>query len=166
MGGNGPHGQIDAQAAAQGDTSGSVTGQFTLQFTVADFHLMPQPVFRYIPIQDPSVQLQLVADQIWQAQFGYTLLKKDWDNVTHKVSLGLQQAVSRQFGPSPAQSAWVMNILQGQGQVEISKVANSSLYLFAQGTFYGQRNDDGTWQAGFQATAGLGIQLEILWLRQ
>jgi len=150
-------GQIDLQAAAQGDTSGSVVGTFTVQYTRSDFHLLPQPLFGCLNIYDPALQFQFATDHSWQAQFGWTLLKSRWDVFGQHVDLSLQQAVSRQFGTDSSQSAWIANLLQGQAQVPIK---GSNIYMFGQGTFYGRRNDDTTWAAGFQGTLGIGWQLE------
>jgi hypothetical protein len=38
------------------------------------------------------------------------------------------------------------------------------VYLFMQGTFYGRRNDDGSW-GGLQGTLGFGWQLEAVFSR-
>jgi hypothetical protein len=163
--GSGPHGQIDAQIAAQGDTSsGSATGTLTTQITLADWHLLNQPIL-HLNILDPSVQFQFATDRTWQAQLGWGLLKREWPRFTNKLSFGVQQAVARQFGENSSQSAWVFNILQGQGQVDITKIQTSTLYIFAQTTFYASRQDDGNWRAGFQQTVGFGLQLEMLFRR-
>lgn len=155
-------GQIDLQAAAQGDTSSSFVGTFTVQFTRDNFHLLQQPLFGRLNVYDPSLQLQFATDHTWQAQFGWTLLKHKWDVFGQHLDLSLQQAVSRQFGPTAPESAWIVNLLQGQAQVP---VARSNIYLFAQGTFYGRRNDDTTWAAGLQGTIGIGWQLEATFQR-
>ncbi len=155
-------GQIDLQAAGQGDTSGGFVGQFTVQYTRDGFHLAPQPLFGVLNIYDPSLQFQFATDHTWQAQFGWTLLKHQWDVFGQHLDFSLQQAVSRQFGPSAQESAWIANLLQGQAQVPVAK---SNVYLFAQGTFYGRRNDDSSWGAGFQGTLGVGWQLEAVFRR-
>jgi hypothetical protein len=155
-------GQIDLQAAAQGDTSGSFVGTVTVQYTRDNFHLLPQPLFHVLPVTDPSLQLQFATDHSWQAQFGWTLLKRQWPLFGSHLDFSLQQAVSRQFGVSSAESAWIANLLQGQAQFPIS---HSNLYAFAQATFYGRRNDDGTWAAGLQGTIGIGWQLEAVFQR-
>lgn len=155
-------GQIDLQAAAQGDTSGSFTGTFTVQFTRDNFHLLQQPLFGCLNIYDPSLQLQFATDHTWQAQFGWTLFKHQWQRFGTHIDFSLQQAVSRQFGQDSHESAWIANLLQGQAQIPISR---SNVYMFAQGTFYGRRNDDSSWSAGFQGTLGVGWQLEALFSR-
>lgn len=163
MGEHGTHlGQIDLQAAAQGDTAGSFTGQFTVQFTRDNFHLLPQPLFKNLNIFDPSLQLQFATDHTWQAQFGWTVFKHQWGVFGTHLDFSLGQAVSRQFGPTAAESAFVANLLQGQVQVPLSR---SNVYMFAQGTFYGRRNDDGTWAGGLQGTIGVGWQLEAIFQR-
>jgi hypothetical protein len=157
-------GQIDLQAAAQGDTSGGFTGQFTVQFTRDNFHLLAQPLFGRLNIYDPSLQLQFATDHTWQAQFGWTLMKRQWDLFGLHFDFSLQQAVSRQFGPDSKESAWIMNVLQGQVQTPIRQ---SNVYMFAQGTFYGRRDDnDASWHGGFQGTIGVGWQLEAVFARQ
>lgn len=153
------NGQIDYQAAAQGDTSGSVTGSFSLQYTCKGFHQLPQPLFRHLGILDPALQVQFATDHTWQAQFGWTLLQHQWEVFGQQLDLSLQQSVARQFGESSSQSAWIANLLQGQAQVTPK---SSSINFFAQVGFYGRRNDDGTWQAGFQGTIGVGVELEVL----
>jgi hypothetical protein len=155
-------GQIDLQAAAQGDTAGSFTGTFTVQFTRDNFHLLPQPLFGSLNVYDPSLQFQFATDHTWQVQFGWTLFRHSWDVFGTHLDLTLQQAVSRQFGSTAAETAVVANLMQGQLQVPI---AHSNLYTFASGTFYGRRNDDGTWGAGFQGTVGVGFQLEAVFHR-
>lgn len=155
-------GQIDLQAAAQGDTAGSFVGQFTVQYTRDNFHLLPQPLFRYIDPQDPSLQFQFATDYSWQVQFGWTLLKRKWDVLGTHIDFSLQQAVSRQFGQDSKQSAWIVNLAQGQAQVPVK---SSNVYLFMQGTFYGRRNDDTSWGGGLQGTLGFGWQLEATFSR-
>lgn len=153
-----PVGSIDLQAAAQGDTAGSFVGQFTVQFTKDDFHLLPQPLFGSLDIMDPSLQFQFSTDHSWQAQLGWTMLKTKWSVVGTHLDLSLQQSVARQFGTDSSQSAWVANLVQGQAQWAIPHASN--LYLFLQGTFYGQRADDGQWRSGLQGTFGIGWQLQ------
>lgn len=155
-------GQIDQQAAAQGDTAGSFVGQYTIQFTRDNFHLLQQPLFGYLDIQDPSLQLQFATDHTWQAQFGWTLFKHQWSVFGNQLDFSLQQSVARQFGPDAAQSAWIANLLQGQAQIPVK---HSNIYMFAQGTFYGRRNDDSTWGAGLQGTIGIGWQIEATFSR-
>lgn len=154
--------QIDLQAAAQGDTAGSFVGQFTLQYTRSGFHLLPQPLFGTLNILDPSLQLQFATDHTWQAQFGWTLLQHQWKPFGHKLDFSLQQAVARQYGPTAKETAWIANLLQAQAQTPI---ASSNVYLFAQGTFYGRRNDDHTWGAGLQGTVGVGWQIDVTFHR-
>lgn len=162
---DGPHGQIDAQIAAQGDTSsGSAAGTLTTQITLADWHLRDKPIIG-LNILDPSVQFQFATDRTWQAQLGWGLLKREWPQFTNKLSLSVQQSVARQFGENAMQSGWVLNILQGQGQVDITKIQSSTLYVFAQTSFFATRQDDGNWRAGFQQTVGFGLQLEMFFRR-
>lgn len=155
-------GQIDQQAALQGDTSGGFVGTYTIQFTRDNFHLLQQPLFGSLNIYDPSLQLQFATDHTWQAQFGWTLFKHSWDVFGTHLDFSLQQAISRQFGDTSAESAWIANLLQGQAQIPID---HSNVYMFAQGTFYGRRNDDTTWGAGFQGTIGVGWSLEAIFSR-
>ncbi len=114
-------------------------------------------MFGSLDIYDPSLQLQFATDHSWQAQFGWTLLKHRWDVFGQHLDFSLQQAVSRQFGVDSSQSAWMANLLQGQAQMPVKQ---SNIYMFAQVSFYGRRNDDATWAAGFTGTVGIGWQLE------
>jgi len=156
-------GQIDTQAAAQGDTSGSFVGQFTVQFTKDNFHLLDQPLFGRLNLYDPSLEFQFATDYTWQLQAGWTLMKWKWDLLGIHFDNSLQQAVARQFGNTSKESAWIMNLAQGQSQIPL---ARSNIYLFAQGTFYGRRNDDdGRWKFGLQGTIGVGWQLEAVFQR-
>jgi len=79
-----------------------------------------------------------------------------------RLDFSLQQSVSRQYGPSAAETMWVANLLQGQLQTQPSR---SGVYMYLQGSFFGRRTDENTWSAGFQGMLGVGWQFDLSFRR-
>lgn len=148
-------GQIDVQVMPPGET---FTGNFQLTYNVPTIHTLPQPLFRAMDALHPSLQWTLATDHTWQAQLGWTLLKRQWLVLGERLEFSLQQSIGRQFGDSSAERAFIANLLQGQLQTQPDR---SGVYLFAQGTWFGRRTDENTFVTGFQATIGCGWQFDI-----
>jgi hypothetical protein len=148
-------GQVDVQAFPPGET---ITGTFSMSYSFPTIHELPQPVFGAMSVLNPTLQFGFATDQTWQAQLGWTLVKRQWSVLGQRLDVSLQQSVARQFGPTAAETMWVANLLQGQLQ---SQPSRAGVYVYLQGGFFGRRTDERAWSAGFQGTLGLGWQFDI-----
>jgi len=147
--------KIDVQAFPPGET---ITGTFSLTYSFPKIHQLPQPLFGAMSVLNPTLQFGFATDQTWQAQIGWTLIKRQWSVLGQRLDFSLQQSVARQFGPSAAETMWVANLLQGQLQTEPNR---AGVYLSLQGSFLGRRTDERVWSAGFQGMLGLGWQFDF-----
>ncbi len=152
-------GQVDVQAFPPGET---ITGNFSVTYSFPEIHTLPQPVFGAMSVLNPTLQFGFATDHTWQAQLGWTLIKRQWSVLGERLDFSLQQSVSRQFGPSAAETTWVANLLQGQLQTQPNR---AGVYMYLQGSFFGRRTDESTWSAGFQGTLGVGWQFDLAFPR-
>lgn len=148
-------GQVDVQAFPPGET---ITGTFSLSYSLPEIHQLPQPVFGAMSVLNPQLQFGFATDHTWQAQLGWTLIKRQWSMLGQRLDFSMQQSVARQFGPSAAETMWMANLLQGQLQTQPNR---AGVYGFVQGSFFGRRTDENTWSAGLQGMIGLGWQFDI-----
>lgn len=149
-------GHVDVQAFPPGET---ITGTFSLSYSLPEIHLLPQPVFGAMSVLSPQLSFGFATDHTWQAQLGWTLIKRQWSVLGQRLDFSMQQSVARQFGSSAAETMWIANLLQGQVQTQPNR---AGVYGFVQGTFFGRRTDERAWSAGFQGMIGLGWQFDIL----
>lgn len=148
-------GQLDVQVFPPGEF---VTGSFSVAYSHPEIHKLPQPLFGAMSVLNPTLQFGFSTDHTWQAQLGWTLVKRQWSVLGRRLDASLQQSIARQFGASAAETRWIGNLLQGQLQSQPSK---AGVYMYLQGSFFGLRTDERSWQAGFQGMLGVGWQFDF-----
>lgn len=111
---------------------------------------------------DPNLQLKFTTNWHWQAQLGWTLLKKNFVLFGQHLEYSWEQSVGAEFGPGAKEHGFVATLLQGQLKYPITK---SHIYVAAETAFSGAPSDDGKWKVNFEYGIKVGLEFDVVFKR-